>query len=83
VSLAELLPAIRALPRAERVQLLHLLIDEVAEAPAAPEPLDAFTEEMRKLFPPGYVAHVWFPGPNPEAAAAAIQGLKEFEATRE
>jgi hypothetical protein len=83
MSLAELLPAIRALPKPERVQLLHLLIDEVAEVPATPDPLAALTEEMRQQFPPGYVAHVWFPGPNPEAVAAALQGLKEFEATRE
>ena len=47
MSLAELLPAIRALPMPERVQLLHLLIDEVAEATA-----DGIPDELRKLLPP-------------------------------
>lgn len=83
MSLAELLPAIRALPKPERVQLLHLLIDEVAETPRTSQPLDALTEETRKQFPPGYVAEVWFPAANPEGEAAALRALKEFEANRE
>jgi hypothetical protein len=84
VSLAELLPAIRALPKSERVQLLHLLIDEVAEAPTASlDPLDALTEEMRKQLPPGYVAEVWVPEANPADVAAALRALKEFEGRRE
>ncbi len=119
MSLAELLPAIRALPKAEQVALLHLLVDGVAEAPAALNPADVgIPEEMRKYLPPpgtviphhdpvttdaagtakldammeelaramppsGYYGEVWFPGPNPEGAAAALQALKEFEARRE
>jgi hypothetical protein len=82
VSLAELLPAIRALPRAEQVELLHLLIDGVAQAPPVSGD-DGITDEMRKWFPPGSVASVWFPEPNPEGVAAAMKGLKEFEGRRE
>ena len=49
MSLAELLPAIRALPKAERLQLLHLLVDGVAEVPPAD---DGIPEELRHLLPP-------------------------------
>lgn len=84
MSLAELLPAIRALPKPEQVELLHLLIDGVAEPPpTATNADDGITDEIRRMFPPGYVAEVWFPGANPEGAAAAMQVLREFEAGRE
>jgi hypothetical protein len=49
VSLAELLPAIRSLPRSEQVELLHLLIDGVAQ-PASPD--DGIPESLRELLPP-------------------------------
>jgi hypothetical protein len=62
VSLAELLPAIRALPKAERVELLHLLIDGVAETPSkllGPGD-DGISDELRKLLPPpGSVIEYW------------------------
>jgi hypothetical protein len=87
MSLTELLTAIRALPKAERVALLHLLVDDVT-APAAPtgqSPNDFCIPEaeLRKMFPPGYVGEIWFPEANPEAVAAAMQALKEFESNRE
>jgi hypothetical protein len=57
------------------VQLLHLLIDDVA--PVHPVD-DGISEELRRLLPPpGSVVDVWFPEANPEAVAAALQALKE------
>lgn len=49
MSLAELLPAIQSLPCSERVQLLHLLIDGVAETPP---PGDGIPERLRPFVPP-------------------------------
>ena len=49
MSVAELLSAIRALPKAERVQLLHLLNDGLTEEKTAD---DGIPEELRKLLPP-------------------------------
>ena len=74
MSLAELLPSIRALPESEKVQLIHLLIDIVAEVPPVD---DGIPSELRKLIPPGAVFDVWFPEANPESVAAALQVLKE------
>ena len=37
MSLAELLPAVRALPRAEQVQLMHLLVDELTRPDLPPD----------------------------------------------
>jgi len=58
MSLADLLPAIRALPRAEKAELLHLLVDDVTAPPVAD---DGVTGEMRKLLPPSgaVVDFVW------------------------
>lgn len=75
MSLAELLPAIRALPKSEQVQLLHLLIDDVATLPPVD---DGISEELRRILPPpGAVVDLWYPEANPEAVAAALQALKE------
>lgn len=67
MSVAELLPAIRALPKAERVRLLHLLIDGVA----ADEPEAA---RLADLFPAGGTFDVHTP-PDGYEAAAALQQL--------
>jgi hypothetical protein len=80
MALAELLPAIRALPQPERIQLLHLLIDEVTGTHPTPArtPADDIPEELRKLLPPpGSVVEVWFPEANPEAVASALEVLNE------
>lgn len=87
MSLAELLPAIRALPKAEQVQLLHLLVDGVAEAPPAEPPKPPSVEEqlLERLgieIPPGFVAEVWFPEANPEAVAAAMEALAAMKEGR-
>ena len=49
MSVTELLPAIRALPKAEQVRLLHLLIDGVTEDKSAD---DGIPDELRKSLPP-------------------------------
>ena len=75
MSLAELLPAIRALPQGEKVQLVHLLVDELGGASG---PTDGVPDHLRHLVPlPGTVYDVWFPEPNPGAVAAALQALKD------
>ncbi|MDY3553755.1 hypothetical protein R5W24_002869 [Gemmata sp. JC717] len=80
MSLTELLPAIRALSRAEQVQLLHLLVDGVADTPA-PIPQRARTDDgvipdaLRTLIP--QTAELWFPEANPSAAAGAARVLQE------
>lgn len=84
MSLAELLPAIRALPKAEQVQLLHLLVDGVAAAPApASNGLDDdIPVSLRSAFPPEGVPEVWIPdaittdAPGAEALTAALAELK-------
>jgi hypothetical protein len=82
MSLADLIPAIRALPKSEQVKLLHLLVDGVAEVSPGADPTapDGVTNELRKLLPPNGVAEVWFPEANPEAVAAALQAINEFGA---
>jgi hypothetical protein len=74
VSLAELLPALRALPKADQVALLHLLIDELTGTqPTEPHRSDTpLPGEVSKLPPPGSVIDVWFPEENPEAAALQV-----------
>jgi hypothetical protein len=75
MSLAELLPAIRALPAGEKVQLMHLLVDELGGAKPVHE---EFPEHLRHLIPPpGTVFEVWFPEANPQAVAAAMQALQD------
>lgn len=72
MSLADLLPAIRALPADDRRQLAHLLADELA---AGHEP----TEDERliaRCFPPGATFEVWSPIEAPEAAAVLMAMLE-------
>lgn len=57
MSLADLLPAIRALPTDERRQLVHLLIDEL-DGP--PPPADEVPEQWRDFFRPGAVVHAGY-----------------------
>jgi hypothetical protein len=80
MSLAELLPAIRALPTSEQAELLRLLLGGMGEA-AAVQPTDDRVSDATA--PAGSVAEVWFPEANPEAAAAALQALREAEASGE
>ena len=77
MSLTELLPSICDLPRDEKVRLLRLLSVEVGDSH---EPDDGIPPHLRHLMPlPGTVYDVWFPEPNPSAAAAAARALSEWK----
>ena len=76
MSLAELLPAIRALPAGEKVQLMHLLVDELGGVtPAA----DDIPEHLQQFIPPpGTVVHTgWQVTVN--AAGSALPGAKSAD----
>ena len=81
MSLAELLPAIRALPAGEKVQLMHLVVDELG----GPQPVaDDIPEHLRHLIPPpGTVLHGGWRVTTDEAGMAAIeQALADLRAGR-
>lgn len=61
MSLAELLPSLRALPRADKLRAIHLLVDEIGR------------EETEQLLP-GAVYPVWTPLEAYEAASV-LQAL--------
>ena len=71
MSLAELLPAIRALPADDRRELVRLLSDELDGRPAG-APTRA---EMDRFFPPGVSFEVYTPLDCFEAAHALEQLL--------
>lgn len=77
MSLADLLPAIRALPRAEKAELLHILIDGVTEA--SPRGDAAL---LAAFFPPGAAFEVASP-PDGFEAAAALQLMLEAEKSQQ
>ena len=68
MSLTELLPAVRALPRAERIRLVHLLIDELARPQEPPALQD------------GASYPVWSPYGAHEAAASLLRLLEDERA---
>jgi hypothetical protein len=70
MSLAELLPAIRALPREEQVQLMHLLVDEMSKE----MPLTTEEALLRKLFSGGLTIDVV----SPIECYGAAQELQEL-----
>jgi len=57
MTLAEILPVVRQLPKAEQLQLAHHLLNELADPEAA------------KFFPPGASYPIWSPWDSGEAAA--------------
>jgi hypothetical protein len=74
VSLTEIIEAVKALPRADKVRLLHALVEDVGGPPEV-TPEEAL---LAKYFPPGATTfEVWFPEANPHAVAAAAQALAE------
>jgi len=73
MSLAEILPAVRMLPRADQLELVRVLSEELA-APAKQESED---ELLRRLFPPGATYEIYTPDVSPEAALILQQLLHE------
>ena len=72
MSLAELLPAIRALPKPEQVQLMHLLVDGVSQS--APSQEDELL--LAAMFPPGVSFEIATPPDSYEAAATLLTMLE-------
>jgi hypothetical protein len=77
MSFPEILEAVKALPQAEKIQLMHALVDEVGGH------RERTTEEaaIAKLFPPGAVLHTGWQATTDEAGMRAIQeALAQIEA---
>lgn len=72
MTLAELLPAIRALPQAEKAALMHILVDEVT-APTAPD-----ATLLATLIPTGVSFDIATP-PDGYEVAAELHRLLESE----
>ena len=70
MSFSEILAAVKALPRDERVSLMEAIKDEVGE----PTPEESL---VAKYFPPGATFEVFTPFECHEAAAALLQLLEE------
>lgn len=71
MSLADLLPAIRALPAGDRRQLMHLLVDELS-GPALPQ--DELPEYIREMLRHGGVLST---GSQITTDAAGWQAIQE------
>jgi phage terminase large subunit-like protein len=69
MSFSELLIAVKALPQAEKIQLMHLLVDEVRSSMDNTRE----AEELSKLFPQGAVLHAGWQVTIDEAGMRAIQ----------
>ena len=69
MSFPEILEAVKALPQAEKIQLMHALVDEVGghRGTAAEE------AAIAKLFPPGAVLHTGWRVTTDEAGMRTIQ----------
>jgi hypothetical protein len=69
MSLTELLPAIHALPRADKLRLMQVLVAEIA------------SEEGAVLPPPTMIHTIWTPYDSYDAAAVLLNVLNEDQAT--
>jgi hypothetical protein len=80
VSLTEILDAVKRLSRAEKVQVMHLLVDELGGLPPAD---DGVPDELRRLLPaPGTPVHTGWQATTDEAGMRAIlEALADAKAT--
>ena len=76
MTLSELLPAVRALPRAEQVQILHTLVDEIGK----PAPVPELPPDLERQLASADEWPVWSPLGTPEAAAELGRLLDEAKA---
>jgi hypothetical protein len=67
MSIAEIIPSVRALSRGEKLQLAHLLLEDLAK------------EELPTMFKEGQVYPIYTPEYAPDAAAQLAQLLMEEE----
>jgi hypothetical protein len=75
MSLAEILPAVRKLPREEQLELVRVLSAELT-IPAKQESDD---EMLRRLFPPGATYEIYTPQFSPEAADELARFLESTD----
>jgi hypothetical protein len=68
MSMAEIIPAVRALSRGEKFQLAQMLLEDLA------------TEELAAMFKEGQVFPIYTPEYSPKAAAQLAQLLREEKA---
>lgn len=80
MSFPEVLAAARALPRAEKLQLMHALVDDVGGEEASAQPTDAEADLLKKYFPPGATLEIHTPLECYAAAAALEELLKQEKA---
>ena len=73
MSLAELLPAVRMLPREDQLELVRVLSAELV----APAKQESDEEMVGRLFPPGATYEIYTPEMSPEAVQALQQLLQE------
>jgi hypothetical protein len=69
MSLAELMPALQALPRADKLQVIQVLAADLAR------------EEAGELVPPGASCPIWAPFDAFDAAQVLLQLLEKERAT--
>jgi hypothetical protein len=74
MSLAEILPVVRMLPRADQLELVRVLSAELA-APAKQESED---DMLRRLFPPDVTFEIYTPQFSPEAADELARFLESM-----
>lgn len=65
MSIAEIIPAVRALSRREKFNLAQMLLEDLA------------SEELSAVFPKGHVFPIHTPDYSPNAASQLAQVLKE------
>jgi hypothetical protein len=64
MSLAELLPAVRMLPREDQLELVRVLSADLASSGKQ----ESDEDKLRRLFPPGATYEIYTPQFSPEAA---------------
>ena len=67
MSMAEIIPAVRALSRSEKFQIAHMLLDDLAR------------EDQQPTFPEGHVFPIYTPQYAPDAAAQLAKALLDDE----
>jgi hypothetical protein len=74
MSLAEIMPAVRMLPREEQLELVRVLSAEL-ESPPKPESEE---ELLRRFAPPGAIYDIYTPQFPPEASFEAAHILQQL-----
>jgi hypothetical protein len=78
MSLAEIMPAVRSLPREEKMELVRVLSAELAASGSSND--DPESEALLRLIPPGATFHIYTPEFSPGAADVLAELLKTQKA---